>query len=99
MWRAAIMQLSKSITNLPPAAAAMLPSAPLPASRSLGAAAARLLAPAQGAMWARLPRSYSATAAPSTALAQDFGHMQAQAYAPQGGHQTGPSCSPAGPVS
>ena len=88
MWRAAIMQLSKSVTNLPPfaaAAAAMLPHAPLSTSRSLGAAAARLSAPAQGAMWSRLPRSYSATAAPSTALAQDFGHMQAQAYAPQGG--------------
>lgn len=85
MWRAAFMQLMKTSTVVPPAAASMLPRAPPLTSRHLGAATARLTAPTLRSLWTQLPRSFSAMAAPSSMLAQETGNMQAQAYNPQGG--------------
>ncbi len=77
MWRAAMAQLMKS-TSLQPAAA-QLCRAPMPAAAAPGLRVAAALAARRPMLGAGL-RSYSATAAPSSMLAQELDGMRPQAY-------------------
>lgn len=77
MWRAAMAQLMKS-TSLQPAAA-QLCRAPMPAAAAPGLRVAAALAARRPMLGAGL-RSYSATAAPSSMLAQELASMRPQAY-------------------